>query len=133
MAQAVHVRGSHSGAAQQRVTSPAWAVVLPVVLGVLYGLWAASIRRHGGPPTLENVLFGVVCGAIVALACMVLHQIAHLLPPLLRAASWAGFTGIAVGFLYSQSGISVLRCAGTALAVAALAFVTFFYRYYTTE
>lgn len=45
----------------------------------------------------------------------------------------SGFAGASVGFLYSQTGESVLRSTALGLAVSAGIFVVFFYRYYTHE
>ncbi|MCF3118802.1 hypothetical protein IPZ68_03630 [Streptomyces arenae] len=114
-----------------RALSAHWAG--PVLLGIVYGVWAAGIRRDAGPVTTGNVLFGVVTGAIVAAVFFALRRGAHALPRELRALSWAAFAGIAFGFLHSLTGATVLRSVGMSLVVAAGVFVATFYRYYTTE
>ncbi|QKW07661.1 hypothetical protein HUT18_16020 [Streptomyces sp. NA04227] len=137
MAHATHhatqVPGSHAGAGQQRLVSPAWAVILPVIGGLVYGVWAAGNRRDAGPITTGNVLFGVVCGAAFALVCLLLHSAKNRMMREVRALSWTAFAGIAFGFLYSQSGGTVLRSTIMACGVAFSVFVVLFYRYYTTE
>ncbi|WP_328838074.1 hypothetical protein [Streptomyces europaeiscabiei] len=108
--------------------------ILPVVLGLVYGYWAAAMNRDGGPITGWNLLFGFVTAFVFA----ALHTAALIVAPRLRrelrAAVWAAFAGCAFGFLYSQaSQHSVLRCAAMSLAVAAGFLAANFYRYYTHE
>src|SRR5687768_13754715 len=47
-------------------THRAAKVVVPVLLGVVYGYWAAANRRYGGPITVENFLFGFLTGLVFA-------------------------------------------------------------------
>lgn len=112
-------------------TAAKWA--LPLVMGLVYGYWAAANRRGGGPVTGWNLLFGFV----TAFAFMALYVAVRALAPRLKrelhALLWAGFAGAAVGFLISQSGSTALRSTGLALAVAAGFFAVVFYRYYTHE
>ncbi|ATL29193.1 hypothetical protein [Streptomyces formicae] len=114
-----------------RAVSAHWAG--PVLLGIVYGVWAAGIRRDAGPITTGNVLFGVVAGLVFAAAFFGLHRVAHTLPREVRALSWTAFAGIAFGFLYSLTDASVLRSVIMSLLVAGAVFVVTFYRYYTTE
>lgn len=109
-----------------------WAV--PVVLGLVYGYWAAANRRGGGPVTGWNLLFGF----LTALAFMVLYAavraVARRLGRTPHAALWAAFAGSAVGFLYRQSvAATLLRSCGIGLAVGLSLFLMLFYRYYTRE
>ncbi|MFF1380684.1 hypothetical protein [Streptomyces sp. NPDC058308] len=113
-------------------TSALWAG-LPLLLGIVYGIWTSGIRRDGGPITTGNVMFGVVTGLLFAAVFFVLHRMAPALPREVRALSWMAFTGIAFGFLYSLTGASVLRSVVMALVVSAAVFAVIFYRYYTTE
>ncbi len=46
---------------------------------------------------------------------------------------WAAFAGCAFGFLYSETGASVLRSVGMGVAIGASTFGVLFYRYYTHE
>lgn len=108
-----------------------WA--LPLVLGLLFGYWAAANRRGGGPLTGWNLLFGFVA----AFAFMALYVAVRALAPRLRrephALLWAGFAGAAVGFLVSQTGSTLLRSAGLGLVVAAAFLAVLFYRFSTRE
>ncbi|GGX13073.1 hypothetical protein GCM10010297_38230 [Streptomyces malachitofuscus] len=108
-------------------------VAMPVLLGLVYGYWAAANRRHGGPITGWNLLFGFLTALAFAVVLMALLTLAPKLRRELHAVAWAAFSGIAVGFLFSQSGGSVLRSTALSLAVAAGVFATMFYRFYTHE
>ncbi|MDX3137141.1 hypothetical protein PV367_46810, partial [Streptomyces europaeiscabiei] len=108
--------------------------ILPVVLGLVYGYWAAAMNRDGGPITGWNLLFGFVTAFVFAALHTAVLIVAPRLRRELRAAVWAAFAGCAFGFLYSQaSQHSVLRCAAMSLAVAAGFLAANFYRYYTHE
>ncbi|MEU6094408.1 hypothetical protein [Streptomyces sp. NPDC047079] len=106
---------------------------MPVVLGLLYGYWAAANRRDAGPITGWNLLFGFVCAIVFAAVCMGLFVVAPRLRRELHALLWAVFAGVAFGFLYSQTGETVLLSTGIALAVAVAVYAFDFYRYYTHE
>ncbi|MEU5539855.1 hypothetical protein [Streptomyces sp. NPDC020362] len=108
-------------------------LVVPVVLGLVYGYWAAANRRSGGPITGWNVLFGFVTAIVFAVVLMALLTAAPRMRREVRALAWTAFIGCAFGFLYSQSGESILRSVGMSLAVSAVTFVVVFYHYYTHE
>ncbi|MFI6486952.1 hypothetical protein [Streptomyces sp. NPDC050564] len=108
-----------------------WAI--PVVGGLLYGFWAAAINRSGGPITGWNILFGFVCAIAFAALYIGVRMLAPLLKRELHAVLWTAFAGITFGFLYSQTGETVLRSTFMALGVAAGVFAVTFYRYYTHE
>jgi hypothetical protein len=112
-------------------TAAKWA--LPVVLGLVYGFWAAANNRSGGPITGWNILFGFVCAIAFAGAYIGVRTVAPRLRRELHAALWTAFAGCAFGFLYSQTGATVLRSVFMSLAVAAGVFAATFYRYYTHE
>jgi hypothetical protein len=134
MAHAAPVSGTHRtpDVFSERVHRVAsWAV--PVVLGLVYGYWAAANRRGGGPITGWNVLFGFVVGAAFALLYVAIRALAPHMKRELHALLWTAFAGIAFGFLYNQTGATVLRSTGMALVVAAAVFAVLFYRYYTHE
>ncbi|MFE2275929.1 hypothetical protein ACFXAE_01385 [Streptomyces sp. NPDC059454] len=115
-------------------THRAAKVVVPVLLGVVYGYWAAANRRYGGPITVENFLFGFLTGLVFALVFMALLALAPKVRRELHAVLWAAFGGIAIGFLVIQAASpGVLRSAILGLAVAAGVFLTMFYRFYTHE
>ncbi|KPI09436.1 hypothetical protein OK074_3242 [Actinobacteria bacterium OK074] len=129
---ATPVRGGTSdvfGAREHRAA----ALAVPVAVGLVYGFWCAAIRRDGGPITGWNVLFGFVC----ALAFAAVWTGVRLLAPRLKrephAVLWAAFAGVALGFVHSQTGASVLRSAFIAVALAVPVFLVLFYRYYTHE
>jgi fatty acid desaturase len=108
-----------------------WAV--PVVLGLVYGYWAAANRRHGGEITGWNLLFGFV----TAIAFMVLYVAVRALAPRMRrelhALLWFAFAGSAIGFLYNQAGATVPMATVMGLVVGAGFFLVLFYRYSTHE
>ncbi|MFD7434886.1 hypothetical protein [Streptomyces sp. NPDC059861] len=108
-----------------------WAV--PIGLGLVYGYWAAANRRDAGPITGWNLLFGFLTALVFILAYLGVREIAKRLHRGAHALVWAAFTGIAFGFLYSQTGYSVLRSAMMSVVVGGAVLVTLFYRYYTHE
>ncbi|MGW0610525.1 hypothetical protein [Streptomyces sp. NPDC002788] len=112
-------------------THAAAKVALPVVLGLVYGFWAAANRRHGGPITGWNLLFGFLTALVFAVLFAAVWHFAPRLATGPHALAWFVFTGCAIGFLYSQSGDSVLRSAGVGLAVGVGVLAVMFYRFYT--
>ncbi|MDN0200453.1 hypothetical protein [Streptomyces sp. S.PNR 29] len=112
-------------------TAAKWAT--PVLLGLVYGYWAAANRRDGGPITGWNVLFGFLCALAFAVLYVAVRAVAPRLKRELRALLWFAFTGCAFGFLFSQAGRTVAWSTVVALVVAAGFFVVLFYRYYTHE
>ncbi|MCX5082945.1 hypothetical protein ACFC18_20370 [Streptomyces sp. NPDC056121] len=113
------------------------SMALPLLLGIVYGIWASGIRRDAGPTiagiTTGNVLFGFLTGIIVAVVTFGIHRASFRLPRELRAVTWAAWAGIAFGYLYSLTDASVLRSTIMALVVAAGVFAAMFYHYYTHE
>ncbi|MEU0171549.1 hypothetical protein [Streptomyces iakyrus] len=108
--------------------------VLPVVLGVVYGNWVAVNRRHGGPITGADVASGVWSAVAFTALCIAVVQVVrrlrrdlHALHALVRAA----FAGVALGFLYSQTGDDIRPVVITALLVTAALFLLLFYRFHT--
>jgi K+-transporting ATPase A subunit len=106
---------------------------IPVVLGLVYGYWAAANRRHGGPVTGWNILFGFVTAFVFIVLCLAVARFAPRLKRELHSMTKSGFAGAALGFLYNQSGASILRSVALGLVVAGGVFGVFFYRYYTRE
>ncbi|MCX4882205.1 MULTISPECIES: hypothetical protein [unclassified Streptomyces] len=106
---------------------------IPVVLGLLYGFWAAANRRGGGEVTGWNILFGFVTAAVFIVLCIAVATFAPLLKRELHSLVKSGFAGAAVGFLYSQTGESIYRSVALGVFVTAGVFGVFFYRYYTRE
>ncbi|MFF7970632.1 hypothetical protein [Streptomyces sp. NPDC007905] len=108
-------------------------LTVPVLLGLVYGYWAAANRRSGSPVTGWNLLFGFVTAILFAVVLMAILTMAPRMRREARALTWTAFVGCAFGFLYSQTGESILRSIGMSLAIAAVTFAVFFYRYYTRE
>ncbi|MFF7314480.1 hypothetical protein [Streptomyces sp. NPDC008137] len=108
-------------------------VATPVVLGLVYGYWAAANRRYGGPITGWNLLFGFVTALVFAVLFAAVWHFGRRLRRELHAALWFAFTGCATGFLISQSGLSVLWSMWLGMAAGAGVLLTMFYRYYTHE
>jgi hypothetical protein len=108
-------------------------IAIPVALGLVYGYWAAANRRDGGPITGWNLLFGFVTTIVFIVLCLAVATWAPLLKRELHSLVKSAFAGGAIGFLYSQSGVSVLASATLGLLVGAAVFGVFFYRYYTRE
>lgn len=109
----------------------AWAT--PVVLGLVYGYWAAANRRAGGSITGWNVLFGFVTALVFAVLYVVVRDLAPRMKREPHALSWGAFFGAAFGFLYSQTGYSVLRSCALGAVIGAAVAAFHFYRYYTRE
>ncbi|WP_190078288.1 hypothetical protein [Streptomyces daghestanicus] len=107
--------------------------LVPVLLALVFGWWAAANRRHGTGITGGNMLFGWLSALVFLILYVAVREIAVRLRREQHALLWAAFTGSAVGFLIYQSGRSLIQSAGIGLAVAAGMFLMAFYRYYTQE
>ncbi|MFI7385157.1 hypothetical protein [Streptomyces sp. NPDC049813] len=110
------------------------AKVLPVVVGALYGFWAANIQRFGHEVTGGNIVLGFVTGVLVAAIWFALHQWSTRQGRRhqgLRALLWAAFAGIAVGFLRSLANDTILWSVVLGVIVAAGTFLAVYYRYYS--
>ncbi|MFY4721861.1 hypothetical protein [Streptomyces sp. LaBMicrA B280] len=108
-------------------------IAVPVVLALVYGYWVAADNRGGGPITGWNLLLGFVSALVFAVVCVALLALAPRMIREVHALLWTAFVGIAFGWLYSQSGHSILRSIVMSLLIAGATFVVFFYRYYTRE
>ncbi|AQS68583.1 hypothetical protein [Streptomyces pactum] len=108
-----------------------WAV--PLAIGLVYGYWAAAIRRHGDSVTGWNLLFGFLTVLAFVVLYAVVRAVAQRLPREGHAVLWGAFAGSALGFLYAQSGVAMFTCVVVSLLLAAAVFATLFYRYYTHE
>jgi hypothetical protein len=106
-------------------------LVVPLVLGLVYGYWAASNRRAGGEITGWNILFGFVTAIVFMVALAATMRLATRLTGVLHAVLWFVFTGVAFGFLYSQSGNSILRSVFASLGIGALVLAGLLYHYST--
>ncbi|WP_225100226.1 hypothetical protein [Streptomyces sp. CoH27] len=108
-------------------------IAVPVVLGLVYGYWVAANNRAGGAITGWNLLLGFASALVFAVVCVALLTLAPRMPRELHALLWTAFAGCAFGFMYSMTGEAIWRSVGMAVAVAAVTFIAFFYRYYTRE
>ncbi|WP_328872676.1 hypothetical protein OHT76_22660 [Streptomyces sp. NBC_00287] len=106
---------------------------IPVALGLVYGYWAAANRRGGDEITGWNILFGFVTAIAFMVLCIAVAVLAPKLKRELHSMTKSAFAGAAFGFLYSQTGASVLRSVTMSLLITAAIFAVFFYRYYTHE
>ncbi|MET9832135.1 hypothetical protein ABZ078_23175 [Streptomyces sp. NPDC006385] len=108
-------------------------VAAAIVLGLVYGYWAAANRRSGGEITGWNLLFGFVTAFVFMALYLAVRALAPRMKRELHALLWSAFAGCAFGFLFSQADQSVLRSALMAAVIGAAFFVVLFYRYYTHE
>ena len=109
------------------------SVAVPIVLGLVYGYWAAANRRSGGEITGWNLLFGFVTAAAFMVLYVAVREIASRTIREVHAILWGAFLGGAFGFLYNQSGNTVLKSSAMGFVIGAVVFVVLFYRYYTHE
>ncbi|MCW8116954.1 hypothetical protein ACWDYK_36675 [Streptomyces anthocyanicus] len=108
-----------------------WA--MPLAIGLVYGYWAASVRRHGGPVTGWNLLFGFMTVLAFALLWYVVRAVADRLPREGHAVLWGAFAGSALGFLYSGSGVAMFTCVLVSLLLAAAVTAGLYYFYATRQ
>ncbi|AXE84811.1 hypothetical protein [Streptomyces sp. Go-475] len=105
--------------------------VLPVVLGLVYGNWVAVNRRHGGPITGSDLAWGVWSALAFVAVCVAVVQVTRRLRRDLHALLRAVFAGVALGFLYSQTGDDLRPVVITSVLVTAGVFLLLFYRFHT--
>ncbi|KOG28298.1 MULTISPECIES: hypothetical protein [Streptomyces] len=123
---------AHAAApAGRRISTHGWGG--PVAVGVLYGLYAATVARHGGPTTLGQLWLGLISAIVLAVSIRTLHRHGRALPRELHAAAWGSLSGIAVGFLFSLSDASILSSSGLGLAFGTVNAAGAYYMYYTHE
>ncbi|MEV6547797.1 hypothetical protein AB0M57_03700 [Streptomyces sp. NPDC051597] len=126
-------RPSRATGRPSRLGLPPALIALPLVTGVFYGFWAASISRRGGEVTGGNIALGLVSGAVIAALGLGLLLIQGRLPRELRALAFGTLFGAGTGFLYAQSGESVLGAAGMGAVLGAGMGLAAFYVFYTRE
>ncbi|MQS34384.1 hypothetical protein [Streptomyces katsurahamanus] len=108
-----------------------WAI--PLALGALFGFYAGFLHRTGQAVGWWDVLYGVVAGLVFTALAYGLGRIQHALPREQRAAAYGALCGIAIGFLHSLTGASVLRSAWMGVIFAAVMAAVSFYVFYTRE
>ncbi|NUK10457.1 hypothetical protein HRW18_21215 [Streptomyces lunaelactis] len=122
---------AHAAVPARHHGSLSWA--LPVTLGVAYGIYVVAIDRGAKGFTSGQFVLGVVSGLVLAALAFALGRIQQALPRELRSAAYAALCGVAIGFLYSLTGESVLKSAGMGVIFAAVMFAASFYVFYTRE
>ncbi|MFF0446247.1 hypothetical protein ACFYT4_07500 [Streptomyces sp. NPDC004609] len=115
----------------RRFGSLAWGI--PLALGTLFGFYAGFLRRTGEAVSWWDVLYGVVAGIVFTAVAYGLGRIQGALPRELRAAAYGGLCGLAVGFLHSLTGASVIRSTGMGLIFAFVMGAVSFYVFYVRE
>ncbi|ANW19349.1 hypothetical protein [Streptomyces clavuligerus] len=128
---ATHATRAAAPVTRHRTGTASWAI--PLALGAVFGFYAGFLHRTGTVVGWGDVLFGVVAGLILAALAYGLGRIQHSMPRELRAFAYASLCGIAIGFLHSLTGTSILRSAGMGLMFAAAMLVVSFYVFYTHE
>lgn len=114
-----------------RPAVPLRTIAVPVTLGIVYGIWAPFIQRHGDPLNALQITLGVVSGLVLAGLVFVLMRLPTTLEPEVRAGAFAVVAGVSVGFLHSLTYASVLRSSGIGLAVAGATAIATFYFFHT--
>ncbi|MGW6392475.1 hypothetical protein ACWFR1_18645 [Streptomyces sp. NPDC055103] len=108
-----------------------WAV--PATLGVIYGWWTAFVEKSGAPVTWGQFWLGLISAVVLAGAVYGIRRVGRALPRELHAAAWGSLAGIAIGFVYSLSDVSVLSATVLGLIVGGAVGAGAFYLYYTHE
>ncbi|QNP64312.1 hypothetical protein [Streptomyces genisteinicus] len=129
-----HGRRRHGRTTERRHHNPL-GFLLPAVLAVAAGIWAASILRFqdGGIADGAQWLVGIICAVVLGALAFGLGRIQDRLPRELRAAAYGALTGATIGFLTSLAGGSVLRSAGIGLACGVATGLAMFYAFYVRE
>ncbi|EST26144.1 hypothetical protein M877_19595 [Streptomyces niveus NCIMB 11891] len=116
-----------------RLPVPLHTIAVPVTLGILYGVWAPFIQRHGNPLNALQITLGVVSGLVLAILVFLLMRMPTTIQPELRATAFGVVAGVSVGFLHSLTYASVLRSSGIGLTVGGAAAIATFYFFHTRE
>ncbi|MCX5146540.1 hypothetical protein OHB36_07015 [Streptomyces sp. NBC_00320] len=104
-----------------------------LLLGLVYGVWAAYMQRQTGPVDAGNVFYGILCGALFAGIMFTLARVGPRLKREVHAAAYGVFAGIAVGYLNSLTDHSVLRSSWIGLITGIGIGLVAFYRFYQRE
>lgn len=125
--------GFFGSSGRAKPSIPLRAIAVPVTLGILYGVWAPFIQRHGGPLNALQIALGLISGLALAGLVFVLMRLPRTIEPELRAAAFGVVAGMSVGFLHSLTYASVLRSSGIGLAVGGATAIAVFYYFHTRE
>ncbi|WP_406137974.1 hypothetical protein [Streptomyces sp. NBC_01089] len=112
---------------------PAAAVGVPLLLGVVYGLYTAFILSSGHVFSTAKTVLSIVSGLVLAVLAFGFGRIQHSLPKEARAAGYGVLIGGAMGFLYSMTGSSVLSSSFIGAGFGIGAVIATFYLFYTHE
>ncbi|WP_327362136.1 MULTISPECIES: hypothetical protein [unclassified Streptomyces] len=104
-----------------------------LLLGLVYGVWAAYMQRQTGPVDAGNVFYGILCGALFAGIMFTLARVGPRLKREVHAAAYGVFAGIAVGYLNSLTDHSVLRSSWIGLITGIGIGLVAFYRFHQRE
>ncbi|MGP9019908.1 hypothetical protein ACT1U9_16110 [Streptomyces sp. BR1] len=116
-----------------RTRLPSALIATPVVIGIFYGFWTASINRRGGDVTAANIGLGLVSGIVIAALGLGLLMIQGRLMREVRGAAFGALFGAGTGFLYAQSGESVFGASMMGALLGGAMFAAAFYVFYTRE
>lgn len=108
-------------------------IAVPVVLGAVYGLYTSFMARTAGESAGAQFAIGLISCVALAGLCFALGRFQHSLPKELRAAAYAALVGIAIGYLNSLSGDSILTSIVLSVIIAAATFCVMFYAIYVHE
>ncbi|MEW2412467.1 hypothetical protein AB0953_01865 [Streptomyces sp. NPDC046866] len=131
-APAAHGR-HHRRMAAPRTGDTTGALTRAVLLGLVYGVWAAYINRQQGPVDAGNVFYGILCGVLFAGIMYGLARVGPRMKREARATAYGAFGGIAVGYLNSLTDHSVLHSGWIGLVTGVGVGLVAYYRYYTRE
>ncbi len=109
------------------------ALTRALLLGLVYGIYAAFMKRQMGPVDAGNVFYGILCGVIFAGIMYALARVGPRLKREAHASAYGAFGGIAVGYLYSLADHTILRSCWIGLITGVGVGLVAFYRYYTRE
>ena len=106
----------------------------PVLIGLVYGLWALAIQRKGEAANTREIVTSIVAGVVVAVVFYLLRHQARGLMDELRAAAWGVSAGLAVGYLHSLVNTTTVLWSGTLGFFTALGVIPFaYYRFAEVE
>ncbi|MBV9022570.1 MAG: hypothetical protein JO362_01910 [Streptomycetaceae bacterium] len=99
--------------ARHRATS--WAI--PVVLGVIYGMYALWLDSNSPQPTPTAALLGLIAAIVMGALCYVVGRAQPRWSAETRGIVYGALFGVGMGFLVSLAHTSsVLKCTAIALA-----------------
>ncbi|MET7616198.1 hypothetical protein [Streptomyces sp. NPDC005408] len=122
---------AHAAVPARHHGSLGWA--MPAGLGLAYGIYVLFIRHAWGDLTWGDVLYAAVAGVVLGALAFGLGRIQNLLPREVRAGAYGALCGVAIGFLFSLTGASVLTSVGIGAIFGAVMLAVSFYLFYMRE